>query len=277
MNNHNTQQLITYLLQYGISNTMIAIIAKQHISNEDLQIMDRDDVEHLFKNEYGFTFRDRKQFWNILQKIQSNSKSNIKNVQIDNSPEILEHIYEFAEEESSENNDSIQQQSIISSSSNTNQQLIINHLFENKTSDDDNNSNSSSYISELSLSSDYVFTYPCILPSFSSNIIQALKTNTIHKQWAAFINELARWVMSIKPCLREQHEYRAIGQSLFEKYPNIGTAGPKPWSFLCRSLSQRIRTERWHRRKILTTKKRKENEMKIIDQNYDNTGREIVL
>lgn len=34
--------------------------------------MDRDDIEHLFKNEHGFTFRDRKKFWNILQKIVDN-------------------------------------------------------------------------------------------------------------------------------------------------------------------------------------------------------------
>lgn len=88
-----------------------------------------------------------------------------------------------------------------------------------------------------------------------------MKTNTIHKQWSPFINELARWVMSIKPCLREQHEYRAIGQTLYEKYPNIGTAGPKPWSFLCRSLSQRIRTERWQRRKMLVARKRKDDGM----------------
>ena len=31
--------------------------------------MDRDDVEHLFKNQDGFTFRDRKQFWSAIQKI----------------------------------------------------------------------------------------------------------------------------------------------------------------------------------------------------------------
>jgi hypothetical protein len=67
--------------------------------------------------------------------------------------------------------------------------------------------------------------------------------------------------MSIKPWLREQHEYRAIGQTLYEKYPNIGTAGPKPWSFLCRSLSQRIRTERWQRRKTLAAKERKEKKV----------------
>jgi len=83
--------------------------------------------------------------------------------------------------------------------------------------------------------------------------------------------------MSIKPCLREQHEYRAIGQTLYEKYPNIGTAGPKPWSFLCRSLSQRIRTERWQRRKTLVARKSKENRMKKIDRNYDNIQSEIVL
>jgi hypothetical protein len=29
--------------------------------------MDRDDIEHLFKNEYGFSFRDRKRMWNAMQ------------------------------------------------------------------------------------------------------------------------------------------------------------------------------------------------------------------
>ena len=83
--------------------------------------------------------------------------------------------------------------------------------------------------------------------------------------------------MSIKPCLREQHEYRAIGQTLYEKYPNIGTAGPKPWSFLCRSLSQRIRTERWQRRKALTMKYRKESQRKTLDRNNDMTDFEILI
>jgi len=194
--------------------------------------------------------------------------------------EVLEHIYRFAEEDIDNNDLKQEQQQIITpspSSSNTNRQSAIINLFDKNNDDDDNNSNSSSYISELSLSSDYVFTYPSILPSFSANITQALKTNTIHKQWAPFINELARWVMSIKPSLREQHEYRAIGQTLYEKYPNIGTAGPKPWSFLCRSLSQRIRTERWQRRKTLVVRKRKENEMKKMDRNYDNMQSEIFL
>lgn len=85
MSNNNTQQFISYLLQYDISDRMITILEskrciillnfclsnlwiEQHINDEDLLMMDRDDVEHLFKNEHGFTFRDRKQFWNILQK-----------------------------------------------------------------------------------------------------------------------------------------------------------------------------------------------------------------
>ncbi|CAF0783946.1 unnamed protein product [Rotaria sordida] len=260
-NNNNTEELITYLLQYGISNRMIAIVEKQHIYDEDLLIMDRDDVEHLFKNEYGFTFRDRKQFWKILQKIQSNQNSNIEHEQIIHSSAILEHIYGFADEDI-DNNDLEEQQSITSPSPNTNRQSTIINFFDNKTSNDNsNNSNSSSYISELSLSSDYVFTYPSLLPCFSANIIEALKTNTIHTHWTLFINELARWVMSIKPYLREQHEYQAIGQTLYEKYPSIGTTGPKPWSFLCRSLSQRIRTERWQRRKTLAARKQKENEI----------------
>ncbi|CAF3911764.1 unnamed protein product, partial [Rotaria sp. Silwood1] len=165
---------------------------------------------------------------------------------------ILEHIYEFTAEDL-DNNDLKERQSITSLSSNINRQSTVISLFDNKTlNDDSNNSNSSSYISELSLSSDYVFTYPSILPCFSAKIKEALTTNTIHRQWATFINELARWVMSIKPCLREQHEYQAIGQTLYEKYPCIGTTGPKPWSFLCRGLSQRIRTERWQRRKPFT-------------------------
>lgn len=182
---------------------------------------------------------------------------------------MLEHIYQFAEEDFEDND--VKQQPIISSSStsvaNNKQPTVINLIDNKKLTEDedyDRNSNSSSYRSEHSISSDYVFTYPSILPSFSANISQALKTNTIHKQWAPFVNELARWVMSIKPCLREQHEYRAIGQTLYEKYPSIGTAGPKPWSFLCRSLSQRIRTERWQRRKTLAVRERKENEITKI-------------
>ena len=83
--------------------------------------------------------------------------------------------------------------------------------------------------------------------------------------------------MSIKPCLREQHEYRAIGQTLYEKYPNIGTAGPKPWSFLCRSLSQRIRTERWQRRKMLVARKRKDDGMAKMHRSDDHIQAEIIL
>ncbi|CAF3755608.1 unnamed protein product [Rotaria socialis] len=269
-NSKSTEQFITYLLQYGISDRMITIVEKQHISDEDLQIMDRDDIEHLFRNEYGFTFRDRKQFWTILQKMQSNQNSNIKYEPMIDSSEILDHIYEFADEDK-EINDLKEQQFIKFSSPNMNRPSTVVNIFDNKTSpDDSNNSNSSTYLSELSLSSDYVFIYPSILPSFSANIIEALSTNTIHKQWATFINELARWVMSIKPCLREQHEYQAIGQTLYEKYPSIGTTGPKPWSFLCRSLSQRIRTERWQRRKTFEGRKRKENEIKNMDYNHNN-------
>ena len=174
-------------------------------------------------------------------------------------------MYEFVEEDI-KNNDIKQQQSATLSSSNTNRQSTMVNVFDiDATSDDGHNSNASSYTSDLPLSSDYIFTYPSILPNFSANIAEALKTNTIHKQWATFINELARWIMSIKPCLREQHEYQAIGQTLYEKYPSIGTTGPKPWSFLCRSLSQRIRTERWQRRKTFAARQRKDSEIKEIN------------
>lgn len=183
----------------------------------------------------------------------------------------MEHIYQFAEEDFEENDAKQKEQQPTT---------IINLIDDAKLheeNDDDKKSNASSYVSELSFSPDYVFTYPSILPSFSANISQALKTNTIHKQWAPFVNELARWVMSIKPCLREQHEYRAIGQTLYEKYPSIGTAGPKPWSFLCRSLSQRIRTERWQRRKTLGARKRKENDMNKISEHASRVKSKLVL
>lgn len=196
---------------------------------------------------------------------------------------MLEHIYQFAEEDFEENDSKAQQQPTIFPSSTlvTNKESSIINLIGNKKSTEDEEydkkSNSSSYLSENSITSDYVFTYPSILPSFSANITQALKTNTIHKQWAPFVNELARWVMSIKPCLREQHEYRAIGQTLYEMYPSIGTAGPKPWSFLCRSLSQRIRTERWQRRKTLAVRERKENEINKIIAHTSHVKAKIVL
>ena len=48
---------------------MKKLLLEQKITDEDLQIMDRDDIDHLFKNEHGFTFRDRKQFWHTLQNI----------------------------------------------------------------------------------------------------------------------------------------------------------------------------------------------------------------
>ncbi len=41
---------------------------EQRINDEDLQTIDRDDIEHLFKNDYGFKFRDRKRLWNAIQK-----------------------------------------------------------------------------------------------------------------------------------------------------------------------------------------------------------------
>lgn len=190
---------------------------------------------------------------------------------------MLEHIYEFADEEIEKTES--QDPPLAPASPQSDRPLDIINLIDNVKSDeqDDHHSNSSSHLSEFSFSSDYVFTYPSILPNFSANITHALQTNTIHKQWAAFINELARWVMSIKPCLREQHEYRAIGQTLYEKYPSIGTAGPKPWSFLCRSLSQRIRTERWQRRKTLATNKRKETHRRKLDRPIRNLQTEMLL
>jgi len=58
---------------------MCVFWVEQRINDGDLLAIDRDDIEHLFKNEYGFTFGDRKRLWNTIQtfvcmnKIDSNS------------------------------------------------------------------------------------------------------------------------------------------------------------------------------------------------------------
>lgn len=56
------------------------IIAEQRISDLDLKLIDRDDVDHLFKNEYGFTFGERKRFWNAIQKLVCFDSISIENV-----------------------------------------------------------------------------------------------------------------------------------------------------------------------------------------------------
>ncbi|CAF2064639.1 unnamed protein product [Rotaria magnacalcarata] len=69
-------QIFSSLLQDSVSHAMIKIVEEQRINEKDLQTMDRDDIEHLFKNENGFTFRDRKRFWAVIQNIQSSNKHN---------------------------------------------------------------------------------------------------------------------------------------------------------------------------------------------------------
>ena len=46
----------------------VNFVIDQRINDDDLQTIDRDDIDHLFKNECGFTFRDRKNFWNAILK-----------------------------------------------------------------------------------------------------------------------------------------------------------------------------------------------------------------
>ena len=85
MPQYSAEPLAFILRHYRIPSSMIKIVngnssinrsisshfrsVDQRINHDDLKEMNRDDVEHLFKSECGFTFRDRKLFWTVLQKI----------------------------------------------------------------------------------------------------------------------------------------------------------------------------------------------------------------
>ncbi len=79
------------------------------------------------------------------------------------------------------------------------------------------------------------------LPTFSSQVMHALETNTIQNVWSTFMYELAIWVLSRQPVPKLKGEFQAIGQMIYKQYPCVGRDGFRPWSYMCRCLSQKLR------------------------------------
>jgi len=100
-------------------------------------------------------------------------------------------------------------------------------------------------------SSEIQLKFPVELPSFSSRVTRALETNNIEYEWHRLIAELTQWIFSTRQTPMMKREYQAIGQTLYKQYPCIGRDGFRPWSCLCRSLTQRIRRERKKRALLL--------------------------
>jgi hypothetical protein len=90
-------------------------------------------------------------------------------------------------------------------------------------------------------SSNIQFKFPIELPTFSSRIMRAFETNNIESEWTILINELAFWVFSEKQTPIMKREYQAIGQTMFKRYPSIARDGFRPWSHLCKCLTEKIR------------------------------------
>ncbi|UJR33826.1 hypothetical protein I4U23_021250 [Adineta vaga] len=248
--NHHEQELIPYLFQQGISLSMISILEKQRINYIDLQTMDRDDVEHLFKNEYGFTFAARKQFWNTIRTFRpSNKKSDViylNEEEKDEMPDIYEVIkvqplnYAIISPFSSSSIPRISSTMSIDDADVSNT-INVDNLQTTATSSRIDKSH------QLKTSSNVTFRYPVELPLFSPKITEALENNTILNEWRAFIKELVNWILSRRSDLPNKSEYQAIGHSLFKVYPGIGRDGFRPWSHLCKCLTESLRKERYKR------------------------------
>lgn len=93
-------------------------------------------------------------------------------------------------------------------------------------------------------SADDVLTYPVKLPKFSPEVTKSLEGNNSDILWHAFINELAQWILTTKKTRLLRREYGAIGQALFKQYPSIGKDGFRPWSYLCKHLTRKLRADR---------------------------------
>ncbi|CAF0734345.1 unnamed protein product [Rotaria sp. Silwood1] len=254
-------QIISNLLRDGVSHAMIKILEEQRINDDDLQTIDRDDIEHLFKNDYGFTFRDRKRFWNAIQKVQQkNTNNNVIYIETeDESPDI----YEVNNMESSNYHLREQYIPLPSSSSIPSSVRIYNHSstdVQNPTFGENSSSNTGDSLKKIAValpiydafmedsqpktSANFEFKYPLELPRFSQKVMTALETDNIDSQWKTLINELVQWISSKKSSPLVRRECQLIGETLFKKYPCIGKNGYRPWSRLCRCITRGLRKER---------------------------------
>ncbi|CAF0724562.1 unnamed protein product [Rotaria sordida] len=254
-------QFVSNLLRDGVSHAMIKILEEQRITDEDLQTIDRDDIEHLFKNEYGFTFRDRKRFWSSIQKFQpKNTHNNVVYIEAeDESPDI----YEVNSIESP--NYHLREQYIpLPSSSNIPSSVrIYNHSntdIQNPIFGENSSSNSNDSLRKIAVSlpiydafiensspkssANFEFKYPVELPRFSQKVTKAFEANDIETEWKTLIYELVQWILSTKANSLARRECQAIGETLFKKYPCIGKNGYRPWSRLCKCITRSLRKER---------------------------------
>jgi hypothetical protein len=71
--------------------------------------------------------------------------------------------------------------------------------------------------------------------------------HTIESEWRTLINELCDWILTKKQTYLKKGEFQAIGQTLYKKYPVIAKDGFRPWSHLCKCLTQTVRKERIRR------------------------------
>ncbi|XP_015911228.2 uncharacterized protein [Parasteatoda tepidariorum] len=96
------------------------------------------------------------------------------------------------------------------------------------------------------------------LPTFSDMIYDHLQENNVSAVWGTFVDECAKYYFGKYPNIQNSSEYQAIGRKMYETYPAIGYEGKEPWSFFCKSLSQKIRHMKWKlkRKKLgLTTRR----------------------
>ncbi|CAF2335154.1 unnamed protein product [Rotaria sp. Silwood2] len=241
---HHHHQILSNLLRDGVSHAMVKILEEQRINDEDLQTIDRDDIEHLFKNENGFTFRDRKRFWTS---VQNNQKD----------------IYEVNNMESS--NYHVREQYIpLPSSSNIPSSVrMYNHSntdIQSPTFGENSPSNSNDSLKKIAVSlpiydgfiedpqaktsANFAFQYPVELPRFTQKVLTAFETNNIESEWKTLTNELVQWILSKKSTPLVRRECQVIGETLYKTYPSIGKNGYRPWSRICRSITRGLRKER---------------------------------
>ncbi|CAF1263073.1 unnamed protein product [Adineta ricciae] len=238
--------IFSYLLHQSIPMSMINILENQRVTNKDLQIMDRDDVEHLFKNEYGFTFADRKRFWNTIQKLRSpNRKCQIICIGEKEDDDGIPDVYEAVNTKPPTYSVSIAPSA--SCKEDSDDEFNIAENSSSNLVDTPNTSITSLSTAASNNPTDYKFQYPVELPQFSAKVTKALEYNTIQDEWDTFMKELVCWILNKKKDFLIKAEYQAIGQTIYKCYPSIGKDGYRPWSYFCRILTDKLRKERRRR------------------------------
>lgn len=87
------------------------------------------------------------------------------------------------------------------------------------------------------------------LPEFSDLIRTHLQENNLSAVWGKFIEECAKYYYGKFPNIHNSSEYQAIGKKMYQMHPAIECEGKEPWSFFCKSLSQKIRHIKWRNKR----------------------------